>query len=183
MPHTVRCTSAEQVFHDQSALSILFRWRNWKPTMETTSRLFLCAGCRMQVHICSHCDRGQIYCANGCSQTARHQSLRAASHRYQQSRQGRLKHAERARRYRRSQHKVTHQGSESTDRHGLLLANPTEVEEPADLNCKPTLSGLVRCHFCGGNCSAFVRYNFLGRGRVPNIVQVDRRGAKHDYSP
>ena len=148
--------------------------------METTSRLFLCAGCRMQVYICSHCDRGQIYCANGCSQTARHQSLRAASHRYQQ---GRLKHAERVRRYRCHQHKVTHQGSEFTDRHGLLLANSTEVEESAVLNRKPTLSGLIRCHFCGGNCSAFVRFIFLGRRRVPNIVQVDRREAKHDYSP
>ena len=151
--------------------------------MEATSRLFLCAGCRMQVHICSRCDRGQTYCANGCSQTARHQSLRAAGHRYQQSRQGRLKHAERARRYRSCQHKVTHQGSESIDQHGLLSANSTKVEKPVDLNHKPTLSGRVQCHFCGGSCSAFVRYRFLGRSRVPKIVHADQRGAKHDYSP
>jgi hypothetical protein len=181
MPHTVRRTCAEQVFHDQSALSNLFRWRNWKPTMEATSRLFLCAGCRTQVHICSRCDRGQPYCANGCSQAARHQSLRAAGHRYQQSRRGRLKHAERARRYRRRQHKVTHQGSGPTNQHGLLPANSTEVE-PVVLNRNPAFSGLVQCHFCGGSCAVFVRYNFLGRSRAPNIVQVDRRGTKHDYS-
>jgi hypothetical protein len=28
-----------------------------------SARLFLCAGCRLQVVICSCCDRGQIYCA------------------------------------------------------------------------------------------------------------------------
>ena len=151
--------------------------------MEATNRLFLCAGCRMQVQLCSRCDRGQTYCANGCSQTARHRSLRAAGHRYQQSRRGRLKHAERARRYRSRQHKVTHQGSESIDQHGLLSANSTKVEKPVDLNCKPTLPGRVQCHFCGGSCSAFVRYHFLGRSRVPNIVHADRRGTKHDYSP
>jgi hypothetical protein len=151
--------------------------------MEATSRLFLCAGCRMQVHICSRCDRGQTYCANGCSQAARHQSLRAAGHRYQQSRRGRLKHAERARRYRSRQHKVTHQGSESIDQHGLLSANSTKLEQPVDLNRKPTLSGLVQCHFCGGSCSVFVRYNYLGRSRVPKTVHADQRGTKHDYSP
>lgn len=137
----------------------------------------------MQVHICSRCDRGQTYCANGCSQTARHQSLRAAGLRYQQSRQGRLKHAERARSYRSRQHKVTHQGSESIDQHGLLSANSTKVEKPADLNRKPTLPGRIQCHFCGGSCAAFVRYRFLGRSRVPKIVHADRRGTKHDNFP
>jgi heterodisulfide reductase subunit C len=78
---------------------------------------------------------------------------------------------------------VTHQGSESTDQHGLLSANSTKVEQPVDLNRKPTLSGLVQCHFCGGSCSVFVRYNYLGRSRVPKTVHADQRGTKHDYSP
>jgi hypothetical protein len=78
---------------------------------------------------------------------------------------------------------VTHQGSEFIDQHDLLSANSTKVEKPSILNCKPAFSELFQCHFCGGSCSAFVRYNFLGRSRVPNSVQVDRRGAKHDYSP
>jgi hypothetical protein len=37
----------------------------------TTGRLFLCARCQAQVLVCSRCDRGQIYCAQGCAQTAR----------------------------------------------------------------------------------------------------------------
>ena len=40
-----------------------------------SARLFLCAGCRMQVVICSCCDRGQIYCAGDCARRARRHSL------------------------------------------------------------------------------------------------------------
>ncbi|MFZ3119313.1 MAG: hypothetical protein WA159_13445 [Variovorax sp.] len=44
--------------------------------METTSRLFNCAGCRRQCLICSACDRGQRYCGSACAQTARAASRR-----------------------------------------------------------------------------------------------------------
>ena len=41
--------------------------------MESTGRRYLCAACRAAVLICSHCDRGQRYCAAGCAQaTVRH---------------------------------------------------------------------------------------------------------------
>lgn len=33
-------------------------------------RFFLCALCRRQALICSHCDRGQIYCAGDCRRAA-----------------------------------------------------------------------------------------------------------------
>ena len=81
------------------------------------ARLFLCARCRCQVLICSHCDRGQQYCGARCSGLARRESLRGAGRRYQHSRRGRHCHAERQRRYRRRcresacTHKVTHHGS------------------------------------------------------------------------
>ena len=68
--------------------------------MESVARLFLCPGCRKQVCICSLCDRGQQYCGDDCAQSARRKSLLAAGRRYQRSRQGRLKHAERMRRHR-----------------------------------------------------------------------------------
>ena len=76
-----------------------------------SARLFVCAGCRRQVLICSCCDRGQIYCAGNCAPYARRCSLRAAGRRYQTSRRGRLAHAVRARRYRARVKKVTHHGS------------------------------------------------------------------------
>jgi hypothetical protein len=43
-----------------------------------SARLFLCERCRALVLICSCCDRGQIYCANGCAEEVRRQSVRAA---------------------------------------------------------------------------------------------------------
>jgi hypothetical protein len=48
---------------------------------ETPGRLslFLCVCCQAQVLICSCCDRGQIYCAGGCAQEARHHAERAAA--------------------------------------------------------------------------------------------------------
>ena len=44
--------------------------------MQSSARLFNCARCRCQVVICSHCDRGNIYCGKRCSETARRQSQR-----------------------------------------------------------------------------------------------------------
>lgn len=64
------------------------------------ARRFVCARCRAPVLVCSHCDRGQIYCAAGCAATARRQSQREAGRRYQDSRPGRVNHAARTRRWR-----------------------------------------------------------------------------------
>ena len=42
-----------------------------------SGRFFLCALCRQQVLICSHCDRGQVYCAGDCRDQARGTRRRA----------------------------------------------------------------------------------------------------------
>ena len=76
-----------------------------------SGRLFLCVGCRGQVIICGCCDRGQVYCNDGCAPRARRQTLQAAGRRYQASQRGRRRHAARMDRYRSRQKKVTHQGS------------------------------------------------------------------------
>ena len=64
------------------------------------ARHFVCARCRAPVLVCSHCDRGQIYCAAGCAATARRQSQREAGRRYQDSLPGRFHHAARTQRWR-----------------------------------------------------------------------------------
>ena len=64
--------------------------------MDRTARLFLCARCRDQVLLCSHCDRGQQYCSRACSILSRRERRRETARRYQSSRRGRLKHAARA---------------------------------------------------------------------------------------
>lgn len=71
--------------------------------MRQDYRLLVCARCRAQVAICSHCDRGQRYCEQGCAQAARRESLRVAGRRYQATFQGRLQHAARQARYRQRQ--------------------------------------------------------------------------------
>ena len=90
------------------------------------ARRFLCARCRAPVLVCSHCDRGQIYCATGCAAVVRLQSQREAGRRYQGSLRGRFRHAARTQRWRERQalvavpavrsematpQSVTHQGS------------------------------------------------------------------------
>jgi hypothetical protein len=90
--------------------------------MDRSARLFLCARCRDQVLLCSHCDRGQQYCGRACSSLSRRERRRETAERYQGSRGGQLKHAARSARWRQRRRslrqvnagvdidKVTHQG-------------------------------------------------------------------------
>lgn len=151
--------------------------------METVARLFLCVSCRMQVRICSHCDRGQHFCSPACSQAVRRASVLAAGRRYQSARPGRLKHAERMQRYRAKKEIVTHHGSPPPRSDVLLISGPA-------VNAFPVRSGAVpavayHCHFCGRSCSAFVRLSFLcGRAAgLPQHTGVRRRGGSNGHSP
>ena len=126
--------------------------------MENTARLFNCARCRRQVVICSHCDRGNIYCGRGCSCSARRESVRAAGQRYQCTRRGRFAHAERQRLYRTRPRKVTHQGSAATVVHDSLI--PESRVACVMRRVFPATAGSY-CHFCQRLCSAFVRMDFL----------------------
>ena len=90
--------------------------------MVRSARLFLCARCRDQVLLCSHCDHGQQYCSQACSSDSRRERRRETAERYQSSRGGQLKHAARSARWRQRRRslrqadagmdidKVTHQG-------------------------------------------------------------------------
>lgn len=113
--------------------------------MDRAARLFLCARCRDQVLLCSHCDRGQQYCGRACSSVSRRERRRQTAQRYQSSRGGQLKHAARAacwRQRRRSLRqasagdidKVTHQGCSVAPADASLLAcetpSPCEAHEP-----------------------------------------------------
>ena len=85
--------------------------------MREDYRLFTCVRCHALVSICSACDRGQWYCGLDCSRQNRLEGVRAAGRRYQASRPGRHRHADRQARYRQrkrgepSPEKVTHQGT------------------------------------------------------------------------
>lgn len=122
-----------------------------------SARLFLCAGCRAQALICSCCDRGQIYCAEGCGAHARRRGQRAAGARYQASRRGRLTHAERARRYRARCKNVTHQGSPPPPPDDFLsIGSPTIASDATTADIEPRRP-ISHCHWCGRRCLDLVR--------------------------
>lgn len=137
--------------------------------MPNTSRLYHCCRCHAQVIICSHCDRGQRYCANGCSAEARDSSKKRAAKKYQLSRVGRFKNAERQARFReRQKQKVTHQGSSAATSHVVL--NP-RVEQPEKNNNPPQTGDVLFCHHCGNACGSFLRHDFIHRSRFKRLFR------------
>jgi hypothetical protein len=135
--------------------------------VDATARFYFCAGCRAQVLICSCCDRGNIYCGDGCASAARRSAQQAAGRRYQSSRRGRRNHAERARRYRERQKKVTHQGSPAS-RIDDVISSSAAVAPRVVLRVPrafPQHSSSWRCRLCGRPCSPFLRTGFLRRRR------------------
>ena len=119
---------------------------------EPSARRFLCACCRTPVLVCSHCDRGQIYCASGCAATARSERQREAAQRYQCSRRGRFKHAARTRRWRERQavlarlaattsaQSVTHQGCAPAAWAAVLATNPSLMPGAAGPSTPPCMT-------------------------------------------
>lgn len=128
-------------------------------------RLFNCARCTRQVKICSHCDRGQVYCAGNCPLQARKESLNRAGQRYQTSQQGGLNHAARQARYRaRQQQKVTHQGSAGKADHGSLMQQLKRLLDGIESRATQLIKVIdvtQTCDFCGQPCSPYVRWVFL----------------------
>lgn len=128
--------------------------------MSPSARLFHCARCHSQVIVCRDCDRGNIYCGIRCSQAARRDSLRRAGARYRRSRHGRLNNAERQRRFRARQQKVTHHRSVPQSPSAVLAHNPvcparasfpTRKDDPSALNCR----------HCGCDVDPFLRRDYL----------------------
>jgi hypothetical protein len=126
--------------------------------MKHASRLFYCALCLTQTTICSHCDRGQLYCSAECSQAARKKSCIDAGLRYQNTFNGKMKHALRQRRYRaRQREKVTHHGSQSNTQNALLHQVPNQVKKMLIMQDH----GELTCCFCKKISTCWLRIRFL----------------------
>lgn len=128
--------------------------------MEPSARLYHCARCHCQVMLCRLCDRGQVYCAKGCAQQARQDSLRRAGARYRATRRGRLNNALRQRRFRARQQKVTHHGSVPMAAPAVLPVTLTTPDATADLGVQSHTDTLY-CHRCGRPCDPYLRRDFL----------------------
>ena len=132
--------------------------------MQSTARMYSCCRCQAQVIICSRCDRGHRYCADGCAADARSASLRRASKKYQSTRTGRFNNAARQKRHRERQEQiVTHQGSQLVTSHVVLTAKPhwPEKAQKQDQN-----AGGLCCHHCGAVCEPFLRQDFIHQSRL-----------------
>lgn len=139
--------------------------------MDPSARLYHCARCHCQVILCRACDRGHIYCANGCAQHARKDSLRRAGARYRSTWRGRLNNAARQRRFRARQRNVTHHGSVALRAPAVLPAVPmvpltrqdSAMGNPGDRHVDA-----ITCHRCGALCSPLLRRDFL-RSRARRV--------------
>jgi hypothetical protein len=158
--------------------------------LDLPARLFLCVGCRIQVVLCSHCDRGNRYCGRACWRQVHDVARREAASRYQRSRRGRLQHAARSRRWRQrvadradSAHKVTHQGSPAGVAAAPLAACTSDItsiatDPPVGAPAPPPLRRCYRC--CAAVQADWLRQDFLRRDRHA-IARVT--GWRHDHSP
>ena len=187
------------------AAAVLHRWGEsvqhlWllaEVDMLRSARLFLCARCRDQVLLCSHCDHGQLYCSPACSFAGRHERRRETAQRYQRSRGGRLKHAARTacwRSRRRSLRqasaggdidKVTHQGCPHSAADASLLACdiPSACEPTTPTNSardgEPATAAAVSfvalaCRRCAHPLLPHVRLGWLRRSSA-------RGRSRHDH--
>ena len=136
-----------------------------------SGRWFVCGRCRVQVLLCRRCDRGQIYCGPRCSVAARSGFQRAAGQRYQGSRDGRVLHAARSKRWRQraalcallkvaADDFVTHQGSVGASADAPLAPCDPDPAAPVD----PSIPSAFRCRRCGCALPLWVRSRFLRYG-------------------
>jgi len=133
--------------------------------MNTTARLYLCALCHKHCVICSACDHGNIYCFDGCADIARKESCRAANQRYQNTFQGKSKHADRQRRYREGlKQKVTDHGSTPNPKNALLYS----VENEADIAVLPQDFTQYHCCCCHQAVPSYFRRHFIQQSRRKN---------------
>jgi len=160
---------------------------------ERPGRFYLCALCRKAVLLCSFCDRGQIYCGQECSKSARKSAQSEAARRYQASRRGRTAHAARARNWRNRQRQcaaavaptnpetqkiVTHQGSQRLGAHVSLTA--CETQTPTTHSQVSAIGGHAAacCQRCGKPLQTWVRQGFLRpSARSQRLLRA------HDFSP
>lgn len=154
--------------------------------VETGGRMFLCARCREAVVLCSRCDRGQRYCGQVCSRAARRDFQRDAGRRYQCGIAGRVKHAERSRRWRERQVQtcaVGPKGSSTVTHHGLpqeLTGAPISSTDTKDgavpTSPRATPHGQWLCPQCAAALQPWVRQGFLRRRRAAVGQQLTTAG-------
>lgn len=137
-------------------------------------RTFDCKLCGKETHICSDCDRGNVYCSRSCSVTARREQCRQARRTYDQTDAGRAGNARRQREsYERrrsrlseeNQQDLTHQGSGTRRCEEMIPSAVAAITLTPSVESEETrqeqelvavryreVKALRRCDFCGRPC-------------------------------
>jgi hypothetical protein len=144
-----------------------------------TARRYHCARCHQPVVICRRCDRGNIYCFDGCAQAAQKERCKRNAKRYRDSTKGRRSTAARQRRNRlrqamagsdpepSKQHQDTPESvlaePDATPCNLPIVTHRGSVDEPggAPLLFLPTPLRVVYCNGCQRTCSEAMRLDFL----------------------
>jgi len=153
-------------------------------------RRFFCGNCNQEVYICSHCDRGNIYCGKSCSKFQRLKNHRRSNRKSRKHPLCKLKAAQRQQRYREKlkkqrlinsaiKSKVTDQGTAISRQHlimtsksnsqNLKLVNESrtkavQISQHPIRRLKALLSKeaiTYYCSFCKCKWSKIVRYESL----------------------
>ena len=166
--------------------------------MDQPARLYLCARCRVQVVLCSRCDRGNRYCGRPCRRLAWAEARRRTVQRYQRSRRGRIAHAQRTRRWRQRRaareaasgagddaQNVTHQGCQPGEAAAPLAVwtddiTPGALDDIAAASTPQEVAAATTapcwyCRRCGARQPAALRLGFVRHGVVARW--------RHDHSP
>lgn len=145
----------------------------------SSARRYHCARCQRPVLICSHCDRGHIYCFRGCRELAQKERCQRNAKRYQSTHHGRRNNAKRQSEYRkRRQAQLSPVAADSSTN----STSGDEVDTPAGdsgktkkvthrgstitgasvvLQASGNNSSFFNCDCCERACSNYVRIHFL----------------------
>lgn len=154
-----------------------------------SARRYHCARCQRPVLICSHCDRGHIYCFNGCRELAQKERCQRNAKRYQSSARGQRNNAQRQsdfrQRHRASPQPVRDLSAAGSKRDAAAGNNTTETGKTKIVTHRGSSapsasvvlpesgnsSAFFNCDCCERACSDYVRIHFLRtRCRYRSVV-------------
>ena len=153
-------------------------------------RRFFCGNCNQEVYICSHCDRGNIYCGKRCSKFQRMKNHRESNRQSRKHYLCKIKAAQRQQRYREKlkkqklrnsaiKSKVTDQGTAKIRHRPIMTSKSSSQNSKLDNESRARLAQTSQhpisrlkallskeaityyCSFCKCKCSQIVRYESL----------------------
>ncbi len=142
-------------------------------------RRYHCARCHCPVLICSDCDRGHVYCFDGCREAAYQERCRRNARRYRSSAKGCRNNSQRQQRFRKRARDSSVPVCRSLSTPAPGVDTPDAAAASTEKSKKVTHRGSaaagagvvlpvtrntgtpIRCNRCQRSCSVYVRLGFL----------------------